>query len=48
MQAQTHNDGAAEAITNTYSVGRKTERPYTTTGQAHKKQLDSIYKGTKR
>lgn len=48
MQAQTHNEGAAEAITNTFSVGRKTERPYTTTGQVHKKQLGSIYKGTTR
>jgi hypothetical protein len=48
MQAQTHNDGAVEAITNTFSVGKKTERPSTTTGQAPKKQLGSIYKGTTR
>jgi hypothetical protein len=48
MQAQTHNDGAAEAITNTFSVGRKTERPYTTAAQAYKKKLGSIYKGTTR
>lgn len=48
MQAQTFNDGAAEAITNTFSVGRSTTQACPAVCLAHKKKMEAIYEGMPR
>jgi len=45
MQAQTHNDGAAEAITNAFSVGSRTRKPRAGVFLTRKTLMHAIQEG---
>jgi hypothetical protein len=47
MQVQTLNDGVAEAITNTFSVGKSTTRPCPVAYLGRNEQMEAIHEGTK-